>query len=147
MREEDVPKGLVGRELPDFGDPPRVEPAPASERRVSIVSTAGLIHRGDRPFGLGSADYRVIDRDDERDLLMTHLSTNFDRSGFVQDHEVVLPLQRLREAADDGSIGDVARFHYSFMGATPPDKMRATAEQVATTMLADGTNVALLVPV
>ena len=111
------------------------------------MSTAGLIHRGDRPFGLGSADYRVIDRDDPRDLLMTHLSTNFDRSGFVQDHEVVFPLARLGEAAEAGSIGEVARFHYSFMGATPPDRMRDTAEQVAKTMLADGTNVALLVPV
>ena len=56
-------------------------------------------------------------------------------------------LQRLREAAEDGLIGDVARFHCSFMGATPSDKVRATAEQVAKTMLADGTNVALLVPV
>lgn len=105
MRGEGVPEGLAGRDLLDFGDPPRVDPKPPSERRVSIGSTAGLIHRGDRSFGLGSADDRVIDRDDERDLLMTHPSTNFDRSGSAQDHEVVLPLQRLREAADDGLIG------------------------------------------
>lgn len=56
-------------------------------------------------------------------------------------------LQRVREAAEDGLIGDVARFHCSFMGATPSDKLCATAEQVAKTTLAGGTHVALLVPV
>jgi D-proline reductase (dithiol) PrdB len=117
---------------------------------VAIVSTAGLMQRGDRPFGFGAADYRIIDRDDPADLLMTHISTNFDRSGFLQDHEVVFPLQRLREMADDDDspgLDAVARYHYSFMGATEPEQMQPAARQLARAMLGEGANIALLVPV
>lgn len=147
MRERDVPDSLANRDLPDFGDPAWT-PAPAApDRRVAIVSTAGLIHRGDRPFGLGSADYRIIDGEDDRDLLMTHVSTNFDRSGFVQDHEVVFPIQTLQQAAADGMVGSVARYHYTFMGATGPKQMRPAAIQVSRAMSAEGVNTALLVPV
>lgn len=147
MREEDVPKGLAERDLPDFGEPSWAVPPPKAQQRVAIVSTAGLIHRGDRPFGLGSADYRIIDRADDRDLLMTHVSTNFDRSGFVQDHEVVFPIKRLEESAAAGTIGAVARYHYTFMGATNPEQMRPAALQVASAMKSEGVNVAVLVPV
>jgi D-proline reductase (dithiol) PrdB len=147
MRVEDVPASLSKPRVPDFGDPPWASAPPPDERQVAIVSTAGLIHRGDRPFRLGSADYRIIDRDDPRDLLITHISTNFDRSGFAQDHEVSFPLKRLQEAATTGAIAAAARFHFSFMGATNPELMRPAAEQVARAMRDEGTNVALLVPV
>ena len=147
MREQDVPESVANRDLPDFGEPGWTPAPPPEARRVSIVSTAGLIHRGDRPFGLGSADYRIIDREDDRQLLMTHVSTNFDRSGFLQDHEVVFPIQRLVEAAKAGSIGSVARYHYTFMGATNPEQMRPAALQVARAMADEQVNVALLVPV
>ena len=147
MREQDVPAGLADRECPDFGAPPWVEPPPKNARQVAIVSTAGLIQRGDRPFGFGSVDYRIIDRFDSADLLMTHISTNFDRSGFLQDTEVVFPLQRLSEAADDNEIEAAARHHFSFMGATNPEQMRPAAEQLARVMAGEGTNIALLVPV
>ena len=147
MREEDVPDSLLGMQGHDFGEPAHTPAVAPSERRVAIVSTAALIHRGDRPFGLGAADYRIIDREDPRDLLMTHISANFDRTGFVQDHEVVFPSTGLAEAAEDGTIGSVARYHYTFMGATPPQKMRAAAEDVARALLDEGTNTVLLVPV
>lgn len=39
-----------------------VEAPPAADRRVAMISTAGLHRRGDRPFLLGSNDYRVIPR-------------------------------------------------------------------------------------
>ena len=147
MREEDVQIELAERQCPDFGDPPWVEPPARNSRRVAIVSTAGLIQRGDRPFGFGSADYRIIDRRDSRDLLMTHIATNFDRSGFLQDNEVVFPLQRLLEAAGDKEIEAVARYHFSLMGATNPEQMRPAAQQLARAMVGEGTNIALLVPV
>ena len=147
MREEDVPAGLAERECPDFGEPAWVTPPAKAERQVAIVSTAGLIRRGDRPFGFGSADYRIIDRDASADLLITHISTNFDRSGFVQDHEVVFPLQRLADAAASGEIGGVARYHFSFMGATNPEQMQGAVAQLARAMTGEGTNIALLVPV
>ncbi|MFP6835671.1 MAG: glycine/sarcosine/betaine reductase selenoprotein B family protein [Pseudomonadales bacterium] len=146
MREADVPEELINRPCPDLGPPPWAQP-PNADRQVAIVSTAGLIQRGDRAFGFGAADYRIIDRDDPADLLMTHISTNFDRSGFLQDHEVVFPLKRLQELANDGEIDAVARYHYSFMGATDPAEMEPAARQLAGAMRGEGTNVVLLVPV
>lgn len=147
MRAEDVPNGLAERSCPDFGEPAWTAATERRERRVAIVSTAGLIQRGDRPFGFGSADYRIIDAENDADLLMTHISTNFDRSGFLQDHEVVFPLQRLREAATDRHIAATARYHFSFMGATNPEQMRPAAAQLVRAMTGEGTNIALLVPV
>ena len=58
MREEDVPAGLADRQCPDFGEPTWVVAPSKAERQVAIVSTAGLIHRGDRPFGFGSVEVR-----------------------------------------------------------------------------------------
>jgi D-proline reductase (dithiol) PrdB len=46
---------------------------------------------------------------------MSHVSVNFDRTGFQQDLKVIFPLDRLRELAVEGSIGSVAAFHYSFL--------------------------------
>lgn len=147
MRAADVPTRLAKTQCPEFGDPAWVAPPPRADRSVAIVSTAGLIQRGDRPFGFGSADYRIIDRDDASDLLLTHISTNFDRSGFLEDHEVVFPLQRLREAAAEGEVGTVAQHHFSFMGATNPEHMRPAAGELVRAMSGHGTNIALLVPV
>ncbi len=147
MRAEDVPETLLNLPCPDFGAPSRADPGPVSERRVAIVSTAGLMQRGDTPFDFGAADYRIIDAESDADLLMTHVSTNFDRTGFLQDTEVVFPLGGLRQLATEGLIGSVARFHYAFMGATDPTALEPAARQLARNLQGEGTNVVLLVPV
>jgi len=95
-----------------------------------------------------TGDYRVIPGDIQaRDLVMTHISTNFDRTGFQQDWNVVFPLDRLRELAQEGIIGTVAAFHYSFMGATDPGEMEAAARNLAALLKGDKVDAALLVPV
>jgi D-proline reductase (dithiol) PrdB len=139
---------LAKLECPTFDTNPWVDGPPLAERRVALISTAGLHRRGDRPFDLTSNDYRVIPGDTQaKDLLSTHVSTNFDRTGFQQDWNVMLPLDRLHELADEGKIGSVADYHYSFMGATDPVKMEETARQLAGVLKGDGVNGALLVPV
>ncbi|MBN33291.1 MAG: hypothetical protein CMM46_00675 [Rhodospirillaceae bacterium] len=60
---------------------------------------------------------------------------------------MVFPLERLQELAEDGVIGSVGDFHYSFMGATDPNKMEAQARQLAGIMKADGVNTVVLAPV
>ncbi|MBW2091606.1 MAG: selenoprotein B glycine/betaine/sarcosine/D-proline reductase [Deltaproteobacteria bacterium] len=133
---------------PTFNSTPFIEAPPASERRVAIISTAGLHRRDDRPFTLGSNDYRVIKGDVKaNDLFMSHVSTNFDHTGFQQDLNVVFPLDRLREMAERGEIAGVADYHYSFMGATEPEKMEQAARDLASLLKGDGVNVVLLVPV
>jgi len=146
---------LLAMECPTFDTHPWVAGPALPQRRVAIVSTAGLHRRDDRPFAVTSGnaraiagDYRVIPNDIvANDLVMSHVSTNFDRTGFQQDWNVVLPLDRLHELAQAGVIGSVAAFHYSFMGATEPSQMASAAHELARLLLQDHVNAVLLVPV
>lgn len=140
---------------PTFASTPWQASRPLTECRVAIVSTAGLHVRGDRPFALGSGgpgslpgDYRVIPGDSSaRELVMSHVSVNFDRSGWQRDWNVVLPLDRLHELAAAGKVGSVASHHYSFMGAAPPEQLEVPARRLAGLLRGDGVDLALLVPV
>jgi D-proline reductase (dithiol) PrdB len=78
---------------------------------------------------------------------MTHISVNFDRTGFQDDVNVVFPVDRLREMAADSGIGSVAEFHYSFMGATDPEQLESSARALAGMMREDKVNAVLLSPV
>jgi len=127
---------------------PFVGGPPLSKRRVAVISTAGLGVRGDRPFAVGATDYRVIPGSARAgDLVMSHISTNFDRTGFQDDWNVVFPIDRLRELAEAGQIGSVADYHYSFMGATAPDALESAARELADHLRDDAVDAALLVPV
>ena len=48
---------------------------------------------------------------------------------------------------DEGFIGSLADYHYSFMGATDPGQMQDTAKNLAEIMKKEGVNAVLLVPV
>jgi D-proline reductase (dithiol) PrdB len=121
---------------------------PLELRRIALVSTAGLVRRGDKPFVAGEGDYRTIPADTPAgDLLMTHVSVNFDRTGFQRDLNTVLPLDRLRELAAAGTIGSVAARHYSFMGASEPKAMEVNARALARLLLGDRVDGVVLVPV
>lgn len=151
-RLSDLPGGmtehLLNLPLPEFDDTPLVAGPPFSERRVAIVTSAGLMRRGEDAFAPGDSDYRVIPGDVRgADLLMSHISVNYDRAGFVEDTNVVFPIDRLRELAEDGTIGSVADHHYSFMGATDPEKMALPAAEVAGHLQADRVDAVLLTPV
>jgi len=136
------------RDLPDFGPTPFV-PGPAlGARRVAVVTTSGLHARGDRPFDIGAADYRVIPGDTPAaELLMSHVSVNYDRSGFQEDINVVFPIDRLRELKAAGAIGSVSDFHYSFMGAAPIRALEPKARELAGLLKKDRVDAVLLVPV
>ncbi len=133
---------------PTFDTASWVIGSPLSEQKIALISTAGLQRRGDRPFSPGASDYRLIPTDTpSTDLVMSHISTNFDRTGFQQDWNVVFPLDRLRELAEAGEIGSVAQYHYSFMGATDPAAMEPRARELAQIMRVEGVDSALLIPV
>jgi D-proline reductase (dithiol) PrdB len=131
-------------------EPAWVPAAPLSRRRVAIVTTAGIHRRGDVPFteGPAQADYRVIPADTPaEDILMSHASINFDRSGFQQDLNVVFPIGRLKELEAEGVIGSVAAFHYSFMGALPAKALEPRGRALAGLLKKDQVDAVLLTPV
>jgi D-proline reductase (dithiol) PrdB len=139
---------LSGLELPAFEGSPWA-PGPAlAKRRIAIISTAGLHVPGERTFAGGAGDYRVIPRAfPSGQIQMSHVSTNFDRSGYQQDVNVVFPIDRLIELEGQGAIGSAADFHYSFMGATPPERMEASALELAGLLKRDKVDGAILAPV
>jgi D-proline reductase (dithiol) PrdB len=135
-------------ECPTYEDTPLLAGKPIAERRVALISTAGLHKRGDRPFRPGDGSYRVIPAETAaNELVMSHISVNFDRTGFQQDLNTVFPIDRLRELASDGAVGSMAALHYSFMGAFPPAAAEPHAQHLAGLLKADKVDAALLVPV
>ena len=141
-------KRLAELECPDFATRPWVTGKALSQRRVAIVSSAGLVVRGEDAFRGRDADYRVIPSATRpEELLVSHISINFDRTGFQEDWNVVFPLDRLRDLAAEGTIGSVAQTHYSFMGATDPVQMEPHAREVAGLLKSDQVDAVILPPV
>jgi D-proline reductase (dithiol) PrdB len=151
-RLEDIPEptrtAVAAIPCPDFDTTPFVMGSKLSERRVAIVSSAALIHRGDKPFPFGSGEYRAVPGTwSNDDILVSHVSINFDRAGYQRDLNVVYPIDRLRELAADGTIGSVAETHYTVMGSTDPAAMIEAADGIAAALLADRCNAVVLAPV
>ena len=136
--------------LPTFDRKPWATGKPLRERRLALVTTAGLHLKTDSAFTREAQnDYRVIPGDvAARDLVMSQFSVNFDRTGFQQDLNVVFPIDRARELAEDGVIGSVADFHYSFMGAgSSVTRYEPKARELAGLLKKDAVDAVLLTPV
>ena len=127
---------------------PFVAGPPLSERRVSIVSSAALFQRGEAPFMPGSAEYRELPAQlAASDILMSHVSINYDRTGWQRDINTVYPVDRLRELAAEGVIGSAAASHFSVMGSTDPKVMAETADSISARMKKDRIDAVLFSPV
>ncbi len=133
---------------PTFETHPWVKGPPLSQRRVAIITTAGLHGRHDRPFQMVQDDYyRVIPGSVQaNDLVMSHLSAGMDRTGYQRDWNVVFPLDRLREMAAEGIIGSVADFHYSYSSRQAKEDSTAPIREVAGMLKKDSVNAVLLFP-
>lgn len=141
---------LLSKNLPPLGTPVWTTPVkPVSQMRFALVTTAGLHYRDDPVFELSDATFRPIDsREDPDNLVMSHSSVNFDKTGFTEDVNVVFPLGRFRELAARGSIGSLADVHYSFMGAgLLPSAYENSASQVAGLLKQDKVDAVFLTPV
>jgi D-proline reductase (dithiol) PrdB len=147
-RTEDIPQSTRDVPCPSFDTTPFVAGPPLSERRFAIVSSAALIRRGDMPFAFGSAECRFLPAvTPVGEILISHVSINFDRAGFQRDINVVYPIDRLRELAAEGVIGGVADTHYTVMGSTDPVGMVAAADQIAGQLRQERIDSILLSPV
>lgn len=149
MSADDVLRARVGSIPPGLDFPPvDLVAAPALARAtIAIVTTAALAHPGE-PWLDQTHAYRLFDRSDDR-LLIAHNSTNFDRTGYALDRNVVYPIDRLGELEREGRIGRVAPRHASFMGSTFElgTFLLDTGPRLASELRRDGVDVALLTPV
>jgi D-proline reductase (dithiol) PrdB len=126
---------------------------PLNASKLAIVTSSGLIRKSDKPFDLsrqeGDPSFRTVPTDTKpSELTFSHVSTNWDRTGFAMDINVVFPIDRLKELVEVGELGAVSDTHYSFMGAIFNSHPLAadTAPEVGRRLKAAGVDIALLVP-
>jgi D-proline reductase (dithiol) PrdB len=146
--ESAIHKFAASVPVPEFTETSFNEPKPLHLARVAIVTTAALHREGADGFELGDSDfhYETLPRD-ARDLSLGHHSVNFDRGGFAADINVVYPIDRLEELAENGTIGAVADNHYTFAGNqsdTVSEIRLDSGPLCAKEMLKEGVDVVLL---
>jgi len=151
-RPEDIPQptrdAVLNLSCPAYETTPFVVGPPLAQRRVAILSSAALIRRGDQPFPFGSGECRFIAADTPPgDLLISHVSINFDRAGWQRDINVVFPIDRLRDLAASGEIAGVAETHYTVMGSTDPAAMGEAINQIEGQLRQERVDSVLLSPV
>lgn len=120
---------------------------------LTLISTAGL-HLPEQPafdpgIRTGDCSFREIPLETSiQDLLIGHPSSAFDRTGALEDRNLVFPLDRLRELVERGEIGRRSRRHFSFMGGiiAPGRLIKETAPEVAAKLEEDHADAVLLAP-
>lgn len=142
-----IARGFIENlDQPVLDNTPWTASVPKNKRRIAVVSTAAVSSRGERPFSWLARDHRVIGKN-ERDLVMTHVAAEFDRTAWQQDINSILPFDRLEELASAGEIGSVADHHYAFMGAADPQDMEKSAQNAIAQMKQHDVNTVFLAPV
>lgn len=153
---------VLGGMIPDAPSHPPIPWAPLrvplARARVALLSTAGISMRGDAPFDMelerrhpmrGDPSHRRLRADaTAADVEVNHL--HIDTGTIERDLNVALPLDRLRELAEEGVVGAVADTHYSTMGYQGNDTgslERETAPAIAAEMRSEEVDLAILAPV
>ena len=128
---------------------------PLSECKVALVTTAGIHLRDDNPFRTdpnmpgGDTSFRVIPRSSSPlDIVQSHTSIAFDRTGINRDINVTFPMDRLEEMCEQGKIGSLSAHYYSFMGAPTEvtGLINDSAPEVAKRLMEEEVDVVLRTP-
>ena len=126
------------------------------ECTVALVSTAGIARNDDLPFDQdserrnpwwGDPSFRAVPLGTtEKDVRLYHL--HIDPRFGEADLDVVLPMRRLVELAQEGLVGCAAPTHYSMMGyiLEPSELIEKTAPAMAGRMRIEGVDAVVLVP-
>lgn len=87
-----------------------------SDMVIALVSSSGVYVEGQEPFTEnGDNSYRIIPPNvDVKQLRFRH--GHYDTSEAQKDPDVIFPLQRLRELAEQGFIRGVSNKHIGFKG-------------------------------
>ncbi len=127
---------------------------PLSETRLALITTAGYFLPNQQPF------HQSIRHDDcsfreipwgtpIADLRIGQSSDAFDHSGIETDRNLAFPLDRLRELAAEGIVGEPAPRHFSLMGsiAAPKRLINESGPEIARKLYEYGVDAVFLAPV
>ncbi len=126
---------------------------PLKDCKVALVTTAGVHLKAQKPFDmsdpLGDPSYRELPSDTKREIYtITH--DYYDHGDADKDLNIVFPVDRLRELADEGAIGALAENNYGFMGHIDgrhvETLVKKTAPEVAGKLKAQSVDAVLLTP-
>lgn len=124
---------------------------PLQSARVAFVTTSGAHLVDQAPFDIKSAkgdpSFRAFPISTPLDQIqLSH--RGYDTRRASVDKNVVLPLDHLRAAAEDGRIGGLSSRVYSFMGyiADTDRLLEESAPVVAASIASDGADLVLLAP-
>lgn len=106
---------IDGLRAPDFAETAFTRPPPLAEATVAILTSASLRHPEQPDFTPVDTSFRQLDSQ-RRDYRFGHWSQDVDHTGFALDSNVVFPIDRLQELADEGRIGQVADVHLAYAG-------------------------------
>jgi D-proline reductase (dithiol) PrdB len=127
---------------------------PLSHSKIAVVTTAAFFCPDQLPFDEtirgGDYSFREIPVDTNLSALgIAHKSDAFDSLGVEADKNLALPLDRLRELAAEGKIGDVAPRHFSLIGSisAPARLLKFTAPEIVRKLAEDRVDAVLLTPV
>ena len=127
---------------------------PLSESKVALITSAGLMLPKDKRFSStfkrGDHTFREIPNDVPVDeLIEDHDSSSFDHSGIEKDRNLAFPLDRFRELVEAGTVGELNKRHFSFMGSilAPNRLIKESAPEVAKKIVGDGVDAVFLTPV
>lgn len=121
--------------------------------RLALVTTGGIYLKTQPPFDMQARDgdptFREIPAEATKtDLAISH--AYYDSRDANSDINIVFPIDRVRELAQFGEIGNVNHRHFSFMGHITERQIdtliNMTAPQVADLLDEDGVDIALLTP-
>ena len=122
---------------------------PLSACRLGLIASGGIYVSGQVAFHYkDDTSYRAIPTDvASADLRATHFA--YDLTDARRDPNVVFPIDTLRGLVQEGVIGSLTKFAYTFMGGIY--SARRVAEELAPALrdalVSDQVDVALLVPV
>jgi D-proline reductase (dithiol) PrdB len=126
---------------------------PLDRCTMALVTTAGVHQKDQTPFDMldpdGDPTFRTIDNSvSVNNLMITH--DYYDHADADKDMNIVFPLERLQEFAQEGVIGRVADKSYSFMGHIDGPYIHTlinkSSPEIVTCLKADKVNVVLLTP-
>lgn len=130
---------------------------PLRECTVALISTAGIARTDDLPFDQdgerrdpwwGDPSFRRIPLGTtEKDIRVHHL--HIDPKFGEEDLDVLLPMRRLVELAQEGAVAQAAPTHYSFMGyiLDPTELLETSAPAIAASLHDEHVDAVVLVPV
>lgn len=124
---------------------------PLSECKLAFISTSGVQPRGTMPFDtvhpVGDYTFRRVPSSSRADDLEIH-QLKYPTMGANRDINVIFPIERLRELADEGVIGGLTENFYTFIGYNmDPERLERTlAEEIATAVSEEGADIALAAP-